>query len=345
MTHLLSNRWKILVMIFTLLLVSLACLIPTGAISANPHAPVPQTVQADMALGAGTFSFPNTEAGLADLSSYKASLTLAFEGTRAGKPQKWSKTYVMLATAKPPARQLTIEKTGDLSDLAPVFMAEANGAAYQRSAGNACNATVLNPANSLAGQLEPAGFLTGVVGAQAAGSATINGTATKHYTFDERALGQSGQTQSKGELWVASDGGYVVKDMVTTKGNTDYFGEGIEGTLTWDYELTDVNKPVEINLPADCPAGMVNAPQLSDASNVINMPSILTYETTSSPADAAAFYQKQIPGLGWKLLGKPTVVASMALLSFTQGDQELTITITATKGVTKVRILQGRAQK
>ena len=73
--------------------------------------------------------------------------------------------------------------------------------------GNACTASVIEQGASLSEIWEPAGFLTGVIGADEAGSETVNGAAAQHYTFDERVLGQSGVAKSTGEMWVASDGG------------------------------------------------------------------------------------------------------------------------------------------
>ena len=350
MTHLLSNRWKmLLVLMLTLLLVSLACKFLTDSTPAGTQAPDSQTpevvtVQADVVFGPGAFIFPDTKAGLADLSSYKATLTLAFDGTRDGQPSQWSKTYVMLTTKEPAARQLTIEKTGAISNLDAVFMAEVAGAAYERRGENACNANVIDPGNSLIDRLEPAGLLIGVIGAEEAGGETVNAVAANHYTFDERAFGQLGLAKSTGEMWVATEGGYIVKYLVTTKGTADYFGEGIEGTLTWDYELTDVSQPVTFALPADCPPGLVDAPLLPDAANVLNMPSMLTYDTASSMKDAAAFYKEQIPGLGWEVLDEPSITDTNAMLEFTHEDQTMTVIITVNDGVTTVRVVLSHSQ-
>jgi hypothetical protein len=344
MTYLLSRRWKMFLLILLLLLVSLACKILNGGPAADSQTPEAVTVQADVVFGPGPFNFPDTKVGLANLSSYKATLKYSFDGTHAGQTQQWSKTYVMLTTKEPAARQLTIEKAGDLSDLGADFMAEVDGAAYERRGEDACNATVIDPENSLAEQLEPAGFLTGVIGADEAGAETVNDVASDKYTFDERAFGQLGLAKSTGEMWVASEGDYIVKYLVTTKGDADYFGEGIEGTLTWDYELTDVNQPVTFALPADCPAGIVDVPLLADASDVLNMPSMLSYDTASSLTDAAAFYQKQIPDLGWTLIGEPDVTDTTALLSFTKGDQEMSVIITVGDTGTKVDIVLGKAE-
>ena len=156
---------------------------------------------------------------------------------------------------------------------------------------------------------------------------------------------QSDIAQSTGEMWVASEGGYIVKYLVTTKGDADYFGEGVEGTLTGNYELTDVNQPVTFALPDDCPAGLIDAPLLPDASNILNMPSILEYETSSGVTDVGAFYQEQIPILGWTLIGEPTISDTLVALTYTQGDQKMTIITRADAGVTTVSILLEKAQE
>ena len=337
MTHLLSNRWKLFTLILLPLLVSLACSTLTGGPEANS--------EEQLVLGPGTYISGDMKAGLAELSGYKATLIMSFDGTRDNQPSRWSKTYVMLTTKEPAARQLTLEKTGDLPSLDQIIMAEADGAAYERRGENACNANVIDPGNSLAEQWEPASFLAGVVGAEEAATETVNDVAADHYTFDERALGQQGLAQSTGGIWVASEGGYIVKYVLTTRGDASYFGEGIEGTLSWDYELTDVNGQVTLTLPADCPAGMVDAPQLPDASNVLNMPGMLSYDTASSLTDAAAFYQKQIPDLGWKSQGDAAVTDTSAQMEFTQGDQTMTVIIIVGDTGTNVQVLLGKAQQ
>jgi hypothetical protein len=106
-------------MMIPLILIPLLVLSACGAAKEVPgpssQTPVAvTTAQADMVFGSGPFSLLDTEAGLAGLSSYKATLTLSFDGTREGQPSQWSKTYVMLTTSESAARQLTIEKSGDV---------------------------------------------------------------------------------------------------------------------------------------------------------------------------------------------------------------------------------------
>jgi hypothetical protein len=313
---------------------------PSTAAVSTPPGTGPQTFDASLVFGSGPFSLQTTTAGLAALASYTATLTLSFEGTRSGQPSTWSKTYAMLAMTTPAARQLTIQKSGEGADPAQVFMAEMNGAAYEKIAQDACTAKVIAPDATLAQRFEPAGLLAGVVGADAAGSEAINGASSDHYTFDEHALGQAGRATATGEMWVASDGGYIVKYLLTTKGDANYFGEGIEGTLSWDYELTDIGQPVTITLPDDCPPGMLNVPQLPDASSVTNVPGLLTYQTATSLADIAAFYQAQITSLGWTPGNDPTYTDTSMIEDFTQGTATLTVTAATDAGVITVTIAE-----
>ena len=48
------------------------------------------------------------------------------------------------------------------------------------------------------------------------------------------------QVISSGGLWMATDGNYLVQLKLVTTGGADYFGEGVEGTLTWDLETVPV---------------------------------------------------------------------------------------------------------
>ena len=301
------------------------------------------TVEGDFVLGPGPFDYPDPAAGLADLASYKASLSLSFSGTEAGQPVAWSKTYVLLSALDPAARQLTIEKTGQLDDLDPVFLAEVAGAAYEQLGAGACTAAVMEPVVGITGLMEPYGFLTGVLGADEAGSEAVNGQEARHYTFDQRALALEGIAEATGELWVAADGGYLVRYALVTQGGADYFGEGIEGALTWDYALTDVNQPVALALPADCPAGMLSAPQLPDAADVVNVPGVLSYVTAATPAEALAFYQQELTALGWQPTSEPVVNETLAVQDFTRGEQQLSITIIADETGTTVQLVLGVA--
>jgi hypothetical protein len=234
---------------------------------------------------------------------------------------------------------LTIAKTGDNAEPDPLFLAEVSGTAYEQHGTAGCTASVLDPAQSQVALMEPAGFLTAVIGAQPAGTETVNGLAANHFTFDERALGQAGIATTTGEMWLAASGGYLVKYTLTTQGDANTFGDGIVGTLTVDYELSGVNEPVTLQLPDDCPAGRVDAPRLPDAANVVEVPGLLSYDTAASLAEAAAFYQQQLPSLGWTVLDEPGAGEHSVMLEYTQAGQTLTIAITASDSGSRVDIV------
>lgn len=365
----LSRYWKKFPLLHMAILVSFACQTLTGCAvpgSQTPTIPASEKVtqtsvlqtpdvatqpavlqtpgvmilQENVVYGPGSFILLDTQTGLTDLKSYKAALKLAFDGSEAGQPSKWSKTYDLIAIKDPAARQLTIENTGESSN--SILMAEMDGAAYERQSENDCSATILDPDHSLAINWEPAGFLTGVTGAEKVGNETVNDVKADHYTFDQRAFGPLPPAQSTGELWVASEGGYILKYLLTTKGTAEYFGVGIEGTLTWDYELSDVNAALTFVLPENCPAGIINVPQLPDASNILNMPGVLSYDTASNLTTAAEFYQKQIPGLGWTMIDDPAITETSETLNFTKGNQTMMLILTVGDHGTTVQVLLGK---
>jgi hypothetical protein len=312
-----------------LLLASAACG-AAGALGGATATPPSQLVvdRPNASFGSGPFNYTDVSAGLADLPSYKATLVLTFDGTAAGKPQKWTRTYVTLASKDPAAYALTIDKTGDVLDAAPVFMAEVDGVAYERHGEDACTATAILDGATIMNRFGPATFLPGLTGADEAGSEKVNSVDAKHYTFDQHAIGQDGITQSTGEVWVASTGGYVVKYLLTTKGQAEYFGQGNEGTLTEDYELTGVGEPAKIEMPAACPAGKVDAPLLPDAANVSQWPGGLSFDSATSLKDAAAFYQKELPKAGWKVQKQDTAVSKdTAYLRYLRNDEDLIVVI------------------
>jgi hypothetical protein len=347
------KQWIIVVgcMLFPLV-VSLACNTitrdgsdaPTGEFPGESPGKFPMEIKEEIELsfGPGPFNFPDPKSGLSDLSGYTTTVMLTFDGTRDGKAEKWTKTYTMLMTTEPAARQMTIEKSGNLLDLDSIFMAEIGETAYEKRGETACEAGTIQEEYSLADRFEPASFLGGVIGAEQAGAETINSIPATHYTFDQRALGAEGIAESSGELWVADEGGYLVRYLLTTKAGEEYFGPGIEGTVSVDYEMKDPNPSVEMDLPADCPPGLVDAPTMLDAANVQSFPGILSYDTKSSIADIVAFYQEQLLNSGWTLMDQSAATDTVTILTFTQGDREMQITIITGDAGTQVRITMDR---
>jgi hypothetical protein len=323
-----------------------ACAGTPGAAPASSTRPETLRLEIpDDSFGSGPFVLEDPQVGLPDLASYTATLTMAFDGTRDGLPEKTTKTYVMQVSSEPAYRQLTIETDHPAFEVAAVYRAETSGTAYERLADGACIANPVRPGFSLGDRLEPASFLLGPIGADEAGAETIGEVETLRYTFDEKALSLQGVTEAKGEVWIAAEGGYVVKYVLTQAGESGIFAEGLEGTLTYDYTLTSIDQTAMIELPADCPAPRIDAPLLPDASNVVNQGGALTYQTASSVPDATAFYQEQLLVLGWQPQGEPGIEDGGAILPYQQEQRTLTVILWSSDGATFVQVVIGKIEE
>jgi hypothetical protein len=89
------------------------------------------------------------------------------------------------------------------------------------------------------------------------GEETVNGVLTEHYTFKVAGLGSESGAEvvaNRGEYWVAKDGQYLVKYAVLMETRTAPAGstqaEAVH--IEVNIDLTEINQPVEITLPAEC---------------------------------------------------------------------------------------------
>jgi hypothetical protein len=86
----------------------------------------------------------------------------------------------------------------------------------------------------------------------------VNGVATDHYRIDDTEVFQGEGLMTSVEsvqvdIWVAQDGDYVVKLDALMEGTAMPAGpEEIEGTVEVNYNLSQINESVAIELPAAC---------------------------------------------------------------------------------------------
>jgi hypothetical protein len=92
---------------------------------------------------------------------------------------------------------------------------------------------------------------------QLVGREDVNGVTTEHYSFRLSGLGeQSGAEvrRAEGNYWLAVDGRYLVKYELNVDMGTGPVGdpaaENFQATLTLN--LTGINQPLVIGLPAEC---------------------------------------------------------------------------------------------
>jgi hypothetical protein len=322
MMRLLLKRSSIALIVLALVLLSGGGAVAQDTLTEEPDTTsVPISEPFEVTFGSGSFDLLSPMVSLSDLPSYRATLMVSFQGTIGEQPAAWTRTYTLLVSQDTPARQLTIDAS-DASD-GPLMRAEIDDVFYEWQAGSLCVASVPELSTSPSEVFEPASFLNSVIGAEEAGSETVNGITSTRYTFDESAQAASGIAESTGELWIASDGGYLVRYVLGTTGGPAYFGQGIEGTLTWDYQLEEVGLPLVIELPADCPPGLLNLPMLPDAADILEFPGMASYTTLANLEDTLVFYQEQVAAIGGQVINAPLVMESTALFGFTLDDQPI----------------------
>jgi hypothetical protein len=91
------------------------------------------------------------------------------------------------------------------------------------------------------------------------GEELVNGVETNHFTFMVEGIGDTSgaiANVNQGEYWLAKDGDYIVKYNLTLEIQTaaDGTNEAKTGNLQVQLDLTDINQPISITLPAGCSA-------------------------------------------------------------------------------------------
>jgi hypothetical protein len=174
----------------------------------------------------------------------------------------------------------------------------------------------------------------------------VNGVPCHVYTFDEQDfdLTQEGSTvlSADGEVCVAVDGGYVVQLLVDADFRYSDPEEVFEeGNVIMTFDISDVNQAITIEPPAEAKAqtgDRDDIPMLSDAEVDFASGEIISYRTASSVADAASFYQDEMPKNGWTADEGNMIFDENALLHYDKGSESADIIIGSEENGTTVVI-------
>ena len=135
----------------------------------------------------------------------------------------------------------------------------------------------------------------------------VNGIKSDHYQVNNVSLSDSIVTSEPADIWVAQDGGYVVRFTGKGEGVTTSLtvGASVTGEITWQYELTDINQISTIEIPQICLDTSQNAQQdlpiLDNPVELNVLGQIITYKSTESSEQAANFYKEKMTNLGYDL--------------------------------------------
>ena len=291
-----------------------------------------------------SLSLASRDTGLDALSSYRLTWHAEWKSTDQGKEEQGAWDWTEEYTSDPKAHHLTMS-TPDSSDpgkTGAFEMWQIGDTSYMKSGeDDECISFSTEGAEKdiQKGSFNPS-MLGSIEDAKYVGRETINGIPTKHYKYNSKTGMLAALGEVSGETWVASDGGYVVKDTVKWTGGGGLLGLGASTTATgdgsWTWELSDVNKPIEIKPPEGCEGSKIELPIMPDASEKSRFGDMTTYKSAGKPADVATFYKEELAAAGWKPEGEPTEMGDVVMLNFAKDDQKLSVMITASDGATQV---------
>lgn len=173
------------------------------------------------------------------------------------------------------------------------------------------------------------------------GEDKIDGLTAKHYRCVDKLLftehqDPSGTRIESGQIdtWVSTKYDVAIKTAVEWKGITS---EGLTVEFKMESQITDINKPINIEAPTGVSAPNVpdDIPIIEGAANLSLMQNIINYEINKPADDVNAFYKTEMVAKGWK--EKPSMVPMM--LQFTKGERSAQIMIAGEDQKTSVTIM------
>jgi hypothetical protein len=314
------------------------------------------TAEQDVATPAATeedLNLPGLTGGLAGLDSYKSTFSMRFVGKDAnGNDVEGTWETQEEFTREPRAQRIVMTTSGStagvtgqpgtfglitIGDMSYMITKDADGT-------TSCISMSSSEESDLTQGIFTPDMMGSISGAKYAGRETVNGVDTKHYTWKETSLPVFGFASASGEVWVATDGDYVVRYSSEASGSGTLFGAGEqEGTVSLEYNLTDVNGSFTIEAPAECETAATDIPVMADAQDKATFGEMLSYSSPSALVDVVEFYKTEMPANGWQPSGEPMEMEDFATLSFAKDGRtaQVMITTSADTNLTSVVVTTG----
>ncbi|HET7376208.1 MAG TPA: hypothetical protein VFK30_05840, partial [Anaerolineae bacterium] len=279
----------------------------------------------------GNLDLTDVSEGLDTLNSYQTTFTMSFDGTEDNKPKQWNWTTLEEFIKQPAAKHSKISSTNTGAADTTFESWDVNGKNFVQI-GDTCIQSDSSAPPTSSNTFTPSSIIGDIRGAQPLGAETVNGIPTQHFSVDVQRFAALGTyTDGKSEVWVATPGNYVVKYFFTATGQDTFFGGGTNssGTLRWDYEVNNVNQPINIAPPDACGKAAADIPILPDAKNNSAMGDLTTYTSATVFDDAVNFYKTEMVKNGWTADANSSMSApNFATLSFKKDTRTASVSIT-----------------
>jgi hypothetical protein len=278
--------------------------------------------------------------GLDKLTHYRADLTVSTKAQASGQTIDRTEYFSLAVWTTEKAVFQTVDSFDETGQPIQMTLGTVDKAGYALLGGNTGCQTFWDDTNIRvdAGDLSP--YLFPVKSGTAAGDDTVNGIAAHVYQLNSDSIGVK-NVQASGKVWIATNGGYLVKYQVELSGGDALFGPGATGTRTVDYELSDVNSGAPVAYPGDCLPVLTDIPATDDAQDVQRMPGNLSFTSASSPDQIQIFYEKYFSTQGWAKDGENTLSEGGKDILYTQEStgREAMISLKSKSGATIVKVL------
>jgi hypothetical protein len=289
-----------------------------------------------------------------DLSSYRSRMRLSTTGTGAEGETGGVLEFLVEYTREPLAQHIVISGEGfdQTDEVGSMEMYQVEGTSYVKLGDQWMSMPATEDVLDDAGMIDPEDMLQGTCGWQHAGSTDYNGIAVQYWTLSEddlraciadQELTEMGEiTDASGKVYVAEEGNYIVYMELAFEGSNLAMGTGSgeemvdQGRIEFTYEMTDVNAPITIELPEEASASSdlpEDIPVPEDAEEVSFMFGMINFDSASSPADVADFYQAQMPQNGWSE-SSVNEMSGMYMLEYTKDGRTASLIINAGEGET-----------
>jgi hypothetical protein len=269
----------------------------------------------------------NPVIGLDQLTGYKASLKQDLTGTLDGQPYERHSSYELSRLPSSEEYDYSNSVSGTDTRAFSMRLISLDGAFYQwEQSQSDCQGSITQP--STYHVTEPASLLLPVSKGDLVGKEMMNGIESSHYAFDRNSLNiAKGSENVTGELWIADDGGYVIKYLFNVALPEKINGKDLEISQTWVYQLELVDQKDAISLPEGCRAVPVEITPPEGSVNITYESGSLTFDTSNKVTELLDFCFEQLSSLGWQSPAKPPQGAITApfLMDFRKGDQILTL--------------------
>jgi hypothetical protein len=318
-----------------------------GEDSSSPARPDPAATP-EPADEAPAFADLQTNAAMADFDSYRLDMTIMFEGTSDGDARSGTMRFQSAIVTEPASSQVVVTFEGDLSEemegVESLTFTEIDGRSYTIFPGFGCITGSADETDAMTEDFEGVMNTEEILGeindAEYIGEEIINGVATYHYRFDETNVDEESDFEEmEGHVYVAQQGGYVVRMVVDGKGAVDLFDSETEaGNIHLEYAISDVNVPIEINPPDECAGVEAEFPVMSGATSLASMAGFTSYEVEATLEDVQSFYEEEMAALGYSSDEDAMTMEGFAMLSFAQDGEGVMVTLSEDDGVVSVLI-------